>query len=129
MSWEVGRRRVDKQSVCDWELSLTLKSDQGTFTPVGAQGGFHGPPEKTTFTPEFCIEIYTIYVQAIKKSQFCKKKTKQNKTKHVNVVPFQNGGQITDFYFVSFQFWQNFEKPLSQSNFFNEIWLKEGEYE
>ena len=37
-------------------------SDQGTFTPVGAQGG----PEKTTFPPEFWNEICTIYVRAIK---------------------------------------------------------------
>ena len=42
--------------------------------------------------------------------------------KKINVVPFQNGGQITDFYFASFRFWPNFEKPL-------DIWLKEGEYE
>ena len=33
--------------------------------------------------------------------------------KNKNVVPFQNGGQITNFYFVSFRF----EKPLSQRNF------------
>ena len=25
-----------------------------------------------------------------------------------NVVPFQNGGQITDFYFASFRFWPKF---------------------
>ena len=31
--------------------------------------------------------------------------------------PFQNGGQITDFYFTSFRFWPNYEKPLSQRNF------------
>ena len=38
-------------------------SDQGNFTPVGAQGGFHGtpPPVKATFPPEFCNEICTIY--------------------------------------------------------------------
>ena len=34
-----------------------------------------------------------------------------------NVVPFQNGGQITNFCFASFRFWPNFEKPLSQRNF------------
>ena len=31
-----------------------------------------------------------------------------------NVVPFQNGGQITDFYFASFRFWLKSEKLLSQ---------------
>ena len=50
-----------------------------------------------------------------KKSQFCKKKKK--KKKNENVVPFQNGCQITDFYFASFQVWPKFEKPLSQRNF------------
>ena len=51
------------------------------------------------------------------KSQFCKKQLE-------NVVPFQNGGHITDFYFASFRFWPKFEKQ-----FFNEIWLKVGEHE
>ena len=37
-----------------------LLSDQGTFTPIGAQGGSMEPPKKTTFPPEFCNEIYTI---------------------------------------------------------------------
>ena len=45
-----------------------------------------------------------------KNSQFCKKKIE-------NVVPFQNGGQINDFYFASFRFWPKFEKSLSQRNF------------
>ena len=45
-----------------------------------------------------------------KKSQFCKKNLE-------NVVPFQNGGQVTDFYFASFWFWPKFGKPLSQRNF------------
>ena len=57
-----------------------------------------------------------------KNLQFWKKKIQ-------NVVPFQNGGQITDFYFASFWFWPKFEKPLSQKEFFNEIWLKVGEHE
>ena len=51
-----------------------------------------------------------------KKSQFCKKKKKKKK-KNENVVPFQNGGQVTDFYFASFRFWPKFEKTLSQRNF------------
>ena len=67
------------------------------------------PPEKTTFPPEFCNEICTIYVRAIKNHNSAKK--------FQNVVPFQNGSQITDFYFASFQVWPNFEKPLSQKNF------------
>ena len=39
------------------------------------------------------------------------------KKKNENVVPFQNGGQITDFYFASFRFRPKFEKRLSQRNF------------
>ena len=54
-----------------------------------------------------------------KKSQLCKKIE--------NVVPFQTGGQITDFYFASFRFWPKFEKPLFPKEFFYEIWLKVGE--
>ena len=60
-----------------------------------------------------------------KKSQFSKKHFE-------NVVPFQNGGQITDFYFASFRFWPKFEKKKKNTfpkEFFNEIWLKVGEHE
>ena len=32
-------------------------------------------------------------------------------------VPFQNGGQMTDFYFASFRFRPKFEKPLSKRDF------------
>ena len=79
--------------------------------PLVPKGGFHGtPPEKTTFPPEFCSEICTIYVRVIKNHNSAKKKI-------LNVVPFQNGGQITDFYFASFRFWPKFEKPFSQKNF------------
>ena len=62
-----------------------------------------------------------------KKSQFCKKKKKNE-----NAVPFQNGGQITDFYFASFRFWPKFEKKKKNTfpkEFFNEIWLKVGKHE
>ena len=61
------------------------------------------------------------YVWAIKIQNSAERKIE-------NVVPFQNGGQITDFYSTSFRFWPKFEKTLSQRNFFfNEIWLKVGE--
>ena len=56
-------------------------------------------------------------------------KNHNSEKKIQNVVPFQNGGQITDFYFASFRFWPNFEKQTTfPKEFFNEIWLKEGEY-
>ena len=51
------------------------ESDQGTFTPIGAQGRFHWtPPKKTTFPPEFCNEMCTIYVWTIKNYNSAKKK-------------------------------------------------------
>ena len=52
------------------------------------------------------------YMYGTKKHHNSEKKIKKS-----NVVPFQNGGQITDFYFASFRFWPNFEKPLSQRMF------------
>ena len=55
-----------------------------------------------------------------KKSQFCKKKIE-------NVVPFQNGGQITDFYRV-ISILAKIWKTTFPKEFFNEIWLKVGEH-
>ena len=48
-----------------------------------------------------------------------KEKKRKKKKKKENVVPFQNGGQITDFHFASFRFWPKFEKkkPFSQRHF------------
>ena len=90
--------------------SLTLKWPRYFYSRWCPRGGFHGTPvEKTIFPPEFCNEICTIYVRDIKNHNSAKKK--------LNVVPFQNGGQITDFCFASFRFWPNFEKPLFQRNF------------
>ena len=63
-----------------------------------------------------------MYVWTIKNHNSAKKK-------NLNVVPFQNGGQIKDFYFASFRFWPKFEKPTFSKEFFNEIWLKVGEHE
>ena len=61
-----------------------------------------------------------IYIYALLETMIPEKK--------YNVSPFQNGCQITDFY-PPFRFWPKFEKPLSERNFFNEIWLKVGENE
>ena len=79
-----------------------------TLTPVGTQGGSIEPPCKTIFPTEFCNEIFAIYVWITKNHNSGEKKI---------FVPFQNGGQIKDFYFASFRFWPKFEKPLSQRNF------------
>ena len=76
----------------------------GTLTPFGAQGGgggggFRGPPlKKTTFPQEFCNEICTIYMYVCTINN-------HNSGEKINVVSFQNGGQITNFHFVSFRFW------------------------
>ena len=58
-----------------------------------------------------------------------KKITILQKKKNENVVPLQNCGQITDFYFASFRFWPKFEKNTFPKGIFNEIWLKVGEHE
>ena len=70
------------------------------------------PPKKTTFPWEFCNEIITMYVRAIK-NQNSEKKNEKFK----NVLLFQNGGQITDFYFASFRFWPNFENHFPKGIF------------
>ena len=77
---------------------LTLNCSMGT-----------PPPEKTTFPPEFINYLYTgcIYTNH---NHISGKKYKI-------FVPFQNGGQITDFHFASFRFQPKFEKPLSKRNF------------
>ena len=59
------------------KLQINHLCDQSTFTPVGTQGGFMEPPlKKTTFPPEFCNEICTIYVWTIKNHNSEKKKKK-----------------------------------------------------
>ena len=58
-----------------------------------------------------------------KKSQFCKNNFE-------NVVPFQNGGQITNFCLASIRFSPRFEKKKKKKNTFpKEILLKLGEHE
>ena len=52
-------------------LRISVPSDQGTFTPVGAQGG------GGTFPPEFCNKICTIFVRAIKSHNFAKNKERK----------------------------------------------------
>ena len=53
----------------------------------------------------------------------------QKKKKIENVVPFQNGGQITDFYFRVISILAKIGKTTFPKEFFNEIWLKVGEHE
>ena len=57
-----------------------------------------------------------------KKSQYCKKVFE-------NVVPFQNGSQITQFLFRIISILAKIWKTTFAKEFFNEIWLKIREYE
>ena len=74
-------------------------SDQGTLTPVGVQG-LKQPLSLRNFAGKFAPYMYGLL-----KITILKKKS--------NAAPFQNGGQIIDFYFASFRFWPKFEKSLS----------------
>ena len=56
-------------------------------------------------------------------------KKKVIRKKNKNVEPFQNGGQVADFYFASFWFWSKFEKNTFQKKKINEICLKVGAHE
>ena len=79
--------------------------------PLVPKGVPWNPPEKTTFPPEFCNEICTIYVRVIKNHNSAKKKIKI--LYHFKM----EANNLTDFYFASFRFWPNFEKTFSQKNF------------
>ena len=92
--------------------SLTLNCIRYPALPLVHNGGFHGtPPEKTTFPPEFFSYLYTICIYTSRNHNHISGK------KYKIFVPFQNGGQITDFHFATFRFRPKFEKPLSQRNF------------
>ena len=89
--------------------SLTLKWPR-YFYSRWCPRGFHGTPLRKplshrNFAMKFAPYMYRTWKITILQKTF------------FNVVPFQNGGQITDFCFASFRFWPNFEKPLSQRNF------------
>ena len=99
-------------------LTCQHLSDQGTFTPVGAQGGgiSSNPPPRENNFPTVILQWNLHHLCTGNKNNTILRKNKQT-NKQTNVVPFQNGGQITDFCFASFRFWPNFEKTLSQRNF------------
>ena len=44
-------------------------------------------------------------------------KNYNSEKKNENVVPFQNGGQITDFYFASFRLGQNLKNHFPKGIF------------
>ena len=103
--------------------SLTLLSDQVTFTPVGAQGGFHGTPRENHF-PTLVLQWNLHHIcTGHKKLQFCKKKIKC-----CTVSKWRPNNRFL-FRVISIlaKFWK--KKNTFPKEFFNEIWLKEGEYE
>ena len=79
--------------------------------PLVPKGGSVESPKKTTFPREFCNEICTIYICTIKNHN-C------GNYFFLNVALFQNGGQITYFYFASFRLWPKFEKTPFPKEFF-----------
>ena len=71
-------------------LSFYHFGNQGTFTPVGAQGEFHGePPKETNFPPEFCNEICIIYNNNNNKNTFIKRIMKRPQSAVQEVLKLQ----------------------------------------
>ena len=81
------------------------------------------PPQRKQLSHRNFLIIFTPYVYTLITTIFQEKKYKI-------FVPFQNGGQITDFHFATFRFRPKFEKKNTfPKEFFNEIWLKLGDHE
>ena len=114
----VGQQKFPGQKSLGGTLSPAPTPPPPPVTPL---------PKKTILSPDFFNYFHTMYIyihlsqpyssknkQKQKQNkkqtnkQITKNKTKQNK--YQNAVPFQNGGQITDFYFASFQFWSKIWK-------------------
>ena len=64
------------------------------------------PPKENHFPTGIFYYVYTIYIYTLITTIFQGEKCKI-------YVPFQNGGQITDFHSATFRFWPKLEKPLS----------------
>ena len=92
-------------------LSLTLNCIRYPALPlVHNGGGSMEPPQRKPLSHRNFLIIFTPYVYTLITTTFQEKKNKI-------FVPFQNGGQITDFHFASFRFRPKFEKTLFQRNF------------
>ena len=100
---------------------LTLKWPRYFYSRWCPRGGsMEPPPEKTTFPPGFCNEICTIYVRDIKNHNSAKKKIKC-----CTVSKWRPNNR---FLFRVISILAKFWKTTFPREFFNEIWLKEGEY-
>ena len=82
-------------------------------------GSMEPPTEKTTFPPEFFNDICTIYVWAIKNHNSAKKNLKC-----CTVSKWRPNNR---FLFCIISILAKFWKITFPKEFFNEIWLKEGE--
>ena len=92
------------------EDTLTLNCIRYPALPLVHNGGSMEPPQRKPLSHRIFKIIFTPYVYTLITTIFLEKKYKI-------FVPFQNGGQKTDFHFASFWFRPKFEKPLSQRNF------------
>ena len=93
-------------------LPLTLNCIRYPALPLVHNGGFHGtPPEKTTFPPEFVNYLYTICIY-----------TNHN---HISVSKWRSNNRFSfRVILISVKIW----KTVFPTEFFNEIWLKLGDY-
>ena len=80
------------------------------------------PPQRKPLSHRNFLIIFTPYVYTLITAIFQEKKYKI-------FVPFQNGGQITDFHFASDSILAKIWKTTFPKKFFNEIWLKLGDHE
>ena len=93
------------------------------MVPKGGGGSMENSLRKPFLHRNFTNEIRTIYVRTIKNHTSKKKKKKKNE----EVVPFQNGGQISDFISHHFDFGHNFKNYFPKRIF---QWnLAQGEHE
>ena len=94
-----------------FQNALTLNCIRYPALPLVHNGGVPwNPPQRKPLSHRNFLIIFTPYVYTLITTTFHEKK-------YIIFVPFQNGGQITDFHFASFRFRPKFEKPLSQRNF------------
>ena len=94
-----------------YHFTLTLNCIRYPALPLVHNGGVPwNPPQRKPLSHWNFLIIFTPYVYTLITTIFQGKKYKI-------FVPFQNGGQITDFHFATFRFRPKFEKPLSQRNF------------
>ena len=117
----------DGLQLCYWNVyrRLTSKSKKGNGTlTLKWPRYFYSrwcPLKKTTFPPEFCNEICTIYVRAIQNHNSAKKFWKC-----CTVSKWRPNNR---FWFRVISILAKIWKTFFPKEFFNEIWLKVGEYE